>query len=88
MMKILLYLKRYKVVIIWVGLLGLFGYSLWKIQAISNPQPDPDYLKRQQQDQPTKIEIKDSLRQQLENLEATPVDTRPDNVGNADPFNP
>lgn len=86
--QIIKYITQYHVAVIWVVLLGLFGFTLWKIQAISNPKPDPEYLKEKRLDQPSTIEIKDSLRAQLEELENTPVNTQPSNVGIGDPFNP
>lgn len=78
---------KYRLILICLFLLGVFGYSLWRLPAISNPEADPQYLK-QQQTQVFKLEIKDSLRKQLEQLVETPVDTQPDSVGRPDPFNP
>ncbi len=79
---------KYRLSLIWLLLLGLFGYSLFRLGAISNPAADPAYLKDQQKTQATKFEIKDSLRSQLEQLVDTPVDTRPQGLGRPDPFNP
>ena len=80
---------KYRFIIILLVLLGLFGYTLLRLQLISNPQPDPDYLRDKQQTfQTDKIQVKDSLRTQIEQLEATPVDVQADQVGRPDPFNP
>ncbi|MBI4101051.1 hypothetical protein HY441_01080 [Candidatus Microgenomates bacterium] len=81
-------IKKYRLVLISLIILALFGYTLLKIQAISNPQPDSAYIRSQRKNQPTKIEIKDELRKQLEQLVNTSVDVQPDALGNPDPFNP
>lgn len=88
MKKILAILNQYQFFMFWALMLGLFGYSLWQVQKISQPKADEAYVKSQQRDQITTIQIKDSLRQQIEKLEDTPVDTTPNNVGTSDPFNP
>lgn len=88
MKKIANLLLKYRFILITVTVFLLFGFSLWKLQSISNPQPDPAYLEQKRQNLPTKIEIKDSLRSSLENLENTPVDTQSENIGQGDPFNP
>ena len=86
--KLLAAITRYRFPLILLVLAGLFGYSLFKLTAISNPAADPAYLQNQQKAQTTKLEIKDSLRTQLEQLVDTPVDTQPDSLGRPDPFNP
>lgn len=86
--KALAVLTKYRLVLIWLAILGVFGYTLLRLQAISNPQPNPDYIQKQQQNQTTKVEIKDSLRTQLEQLVETRVDTQSDKLGSPDPFNP
>lgn len=80
---------KYRVILISVIILGLFGYTLLKLPAINNPQPDPAYINSQNKNaQVTKIQIKDSLKQQLEKLQDTPVNVTPNAVGKPDPFNP
>lgn len=88
MKKYLDQILKYRFMLFSLIILGLFGFSLWKIQALSNPQPDPDYIRSQQTNQLQEIKIEDSLRQELESLVATPVDTEPENLGHPDPFNP
>ena len=80
---------KYHIILICLIILGLFGYSLGQLRSISNPQPDPAYLNSQQQvSQPTKIQINDSLKTQIEQLEETPVDVTPNTIGKPDPFSP
>lgn len=87
--KILNYILKYKVIIIWLIILSLFGITLLKLQAISNPQPDNAYLEAKQQSYQTdKIRVKDSVRNEIEKLEDTKVNTQPGQTGTPDPFNP
>jgi len=82
-------LKKYHLILIWLLVLFLFGYSLWRFQAITNPKPDEVYLKNKQQTaQDIKIQIKDDLKAQIEGLQNTPVNTQPAQLGTPDPFNP
>jgi hypothetical protein len=83
------YILKYKIIIIWMIILSLFGLTLLKLQSINNPTPDDEYLKSKQQSYQTdKIRIKDSVREEIEKLENIPVNTQPGQVGTSDPFNP
>lgn len=82
---------RYRVIIVWLVVLGLLGFTLWRLQAISNPQPDERYLEQQRNDeenQITDIQLNDDLREKIEILRPNPVDVDPENLGTQDPFNP
>lgn len=85
------YLKpliKYRFVISLLVGAGLFGLLLYKFTLLSQPRTDTDYLKQQQSAEITEIKIDPSLREELEKLEDTKVDTQPDDLGQADPFNP
>jgi len=88
--KILDIIIQYHIVLITLVILGLFGYTLYKIQDISNPQVDPVYIESKRGSQPvaTKLKIKDSVKSQIEQLQETPVNTQPGQLGTNDPFNP
>ncbi len=85
---LLVFFKKWRFVCFWLLVLVLFGYTLWRIQAISNPKPDQAYINSQQSQQATKINIPDSLRAQLENSINTKVNVAPGSLGHHDPFNP
>ncbi|MBI3983676.1 hypothetical protein HY346_00050 [Candidatus Microgenomates bacterium] len=88
MRKIVAILNQYRLSLIWVLVLILFGLILVKLPALTSPPIDQDYLRLQRQSQITNISVKDTLREQLERLVDTPVDTQPHQVGQTDPFNP
>ena len=84
------FLARYRVIVVSLIVLGLLGYTLFRLQAISNPQIDEEYLDQKRADNPITGEIKvdDELIEKINDLEAIPVDVTPDNLGTNDPFNP
>lgn len=87
--QLLNYLYKYRIILIWLGILVLFALSLVKLQAIVNPVADKAYVEAKTKDiQSDRIQIKDSLKQQIEQLQETPVNTQPGQLGTADPFNP
>lgn len=82
---------RYRVLIIWLAIFLLLGFTLWRMQAISNPQPDEAYLQSQREDpknQITDIKLSEELKREIDLLRPTPVDVDPDDLGTQDPFNP
>ena len=82
-------LIRYRTILIAVVFALLLGYSLLRMQLISNPRPDPNYLGSQQSTiQTGSIKVKDSLQEQINKLVDTPVNVQPDILGRPDPFNP
>lgn len=83
------YLYKYRIIIIWLAILLLFGIALVKLQAIVSPAADKAYVDAKTKDiQNDRIQIKDSLKQQINQLQETPVNTQPGQLGTADPFNP
>lgn len=87
--KLLKNLGRYKLILIWLVIGALLSSILWKLQAVNNPVPDPNYLKDQRQESQTKkIQIKDSVKKQIESLQDVPVNAQPPSVGTPNPFNP
>lgn len=88
MKKIVQLLNQYRLSLICLLLLGLFGLVLWRLPALTSPPLDQTYLQSQRQSQITNISVKDELRDQLERLVDTPVNTQPRGVGQSDPFNP
>ncbi|MEX0748915.1 MAG: hypothetical protein WD467_02540 [Candidatus Saccharimonadales bacterium] len=82
-------LNRHRLIISWLVILGLFGFTLWQAQSISDPTHDPDYLRRQQTELPsTTINIDTELQQRIEGLLETKVDAEANNLGTRDPFSP
>lgn len=81
---------RYRVILITLAIFGLFGYTLYRIQQISNPRVDQSYIEAKRGTQPTstKLKIKDSVKTQIEQLQETPINTQPGQLGTSDPFNP
>ncbi len=87
--KVINIIIKYRIIILWSFILLVFGLTLLKFRAISNPTPDDDYLQSKEQSYQTdKIKIKDSVRKEIEKLEDTQINTDPGQVGTTDPFNP
>lgn len=87
--KILEAIIGYRLVIISLVLLLIFGFILLKIQKISNYKSNAAYLEQQQEKtQVRQINIDQRLVEQLQSLEETTIDVRPDNLGTQDPFQP
>lgn len=89
--RILNHVYSYRVIAIWLIVLGLLGFTLWQDLKISDPGIDQQYLQSQRSNQEqnaTDIELDDELRAQIDNLERIPVDTEPRDLGTQDPFNP
>lgn len=88
--KALKFIVKYKTILICLLVLGMFGYTLWRVRVISNPVADPSYVeaKRSNQQNNTKLQVKDALRAQIEQLQEVPVNTQPGQLGTNDPFNP
>lgn len=85
------YIYSYRIILIWLAILALLGFTLWQSLKISDPQVDREYLQEQrtkQQKNATDIELSEELREQIHNLEHTPVDTEPEDLGTNDPFHP
>lgn len=89
--RILSHVYSYRVIAIWLVVLGLLGFTLWQDLKISDPGIDQQYLQSQrssQEQNATDIELDDELRARIDNLERIPVDTEPQDLGTQDPFNP
>jgi hypothetical protein len=87
--RLLKLLKQYRVLIFVLVFAGLCGYCLLKLQIITNPQADPDYIKSKQEiSQTDSIRVKDSLEEEINKLTDTPVNVQPSALGRPDPFNP
>ena len=88
--KVLKILLPKRTVLIIVAIFGLFGYTLWHMQEVMNPRADQGYLnsKRNPANSNNKIQIKDSVKQQIEQLQDTPLNLQPGKLGKPDPFNP
>lgn len=83
------HILKYKIIIIWLVILALFGLTLLKLRAINNPVPDDAYFESKQKSYQTdNIRIKDTVREEIEKLKDTPVNTQPGQTGTNDPFNP
>ncbi len=87
-MNLIRHLTKYRFIAFWILILALFGYSLWRIQALSNPAIDQAYIVSQQKSQTTKVQISDSLRQQLEELQGKPITVKPQHGSRSNPFSP
>lgn len=87
--KFLRVLSQYRVVLVALIILGLFGYTLIRMLDISDPSIDPAYQNAQREKiETTTIRIDDELRARIESLQDTPVNDQPSNLGTNDPFNP
>lgn len=89
--QIVSFIVRYRVILIWLVVLCLLGLTLWRLQAISDPEPDAHYINKQRENpenQVEKIQLPDELRRNIEQLQPNPVDVDPDQLGTQDPFNP
>lgn len=85
------YIQAYRIILIWLVVFALIGFTLLQSIKISEPQVDRSYLQEQRTEQEknaTGIELSEELREQINNLKRTPVDTDPENLGTTDPFNP
>ena len=89
-MKIILkILTRYRFIIIALLVLGLFGYTLIRMQAVSTPQADQAYLEEKRGEiKAEQIKIDNDLRMQIESLKETPINIDLENIGKSDPFSP
>jgi cytoskeletal protein RodZ len=85
------YIRSYRIILIWLLILGLLGFTLWQSLSISNPEANQTYLEQQrskQEESTTNIQLDQQLRSRINNLERNPVDVEPENLGTEDPFNP
>lgn len=83
------FIRHNRLIFTWLIILALFGYTLLQAQAISDPVADEDYLFDQRREIDTAtLNVDEDLKNQIESLLETPVDTTPDNLGTRDPFNP
>lgn len=85
------FVVRYKVILVWLIVLGLLGLTLWRLQSISNPEPDTQHIKMQRdnpENQVVEIKLSDDLRREIDRLRPNPVDVDPNQLGTQDPFNP
>lgn len=85
------YIYAYRIVAIWLLILGLLGFTLWQSLDISDPKINQTYLeqqRKQQEDDTTGIVLDEALRSRINNLEQTPVNVEPGDLGTDDPFNP
>lgn len=88
---IIRHIRAYRTILIWLAVLGLLGFTLVQSQKISDPRVDRAYLEAQRAEQEkstASIELSETLREQINNLERTPVDTDPEELGTSDPFHP
>lgn len=87
--KLLRALSRYRVILVALIILGLFGYTLIRMLDISDPSIDASYQRTQREEiETTTIRIDDDLRARIESLQDTPVNDQPSDLGTNDPFNP
>lgn len=89
--RIISFIVRYRIIIVWLVILCLLGLTLWRLQSISNPEPDASYIKKQRENpdvQVAEIRLTDELRRDIELLRPNPVDVDPNRLGTQDPFNP
>ncbi len=88
--KVLKFILRKRTILITLVICGLLGYTLWHMQAAMNPKADQNYLnsRRNPANSSNKIQIKDSIKQQIEQLQDTPLNLQPGKLGKPDPFNP
>jgi type VI protein secretion system component VasK len=87
--QVLKLVMRFRVIIISLFVLVLLGYSLWQLMQISRPRVDEAYIQQHQgNSENLKLEIKDSLKKQIEQLQPTPVNVQPSPGNQPDPFSP
>lgn len=85
------FLHSYRVIVIWLIILGLVGFTLWQSLKISDPQIDKTYLEQKRSELKKKaidVEMSSELETTVNNLNETPVETDPGDTGTQDPFNP
>lgn len=88
---IIKFLHSYRVIVIWLIILGLVGFTLWQSLKISDPQIDKAYLEQKRSElkkEAIDVEMSSELETTINNLHKTPVETEPGDTGTQDPFNP
>lgn len=86
---ILRQITKHRVIGLSLVTLLLLGFTLWRTQALSNPQPDPAYLNAERSKASSqKITIDTALVEQIKKLTQPKVDVEPKDLGTKDPFNP
>ena len=82
-------LSKYRVIIVALIVLGLFGYTLIRALDINDPRIDHEYREQLREEIETAtISVDAELRERIESLIETPVDDNPSDLGTRDPFNP
>lgn len=89
--RILKPLYTYRIVIIWVLILGLLGFTLIQARQIADPQVDRALLEEQRQtlaEDAITLELNDELESRMQRLQPSPIEASPEELGSRDPFNP
>lgn len=89
--RILKPLYTYRILVIWVLILGLLGFTLIQARQIADPQVDESLLEEQRQtlaEDTITLELNAELESRMQQLQPDPIDASPDELGSRDPFNP
>lgn len=80
-----------RVIITWLLVLVLLGFTLWQALQITEQQVDNDYLeelREETEQEGTALDLEEELRDDIEGLESGAIDIGLDGRGEQDPFNP
>ena len=84
-------LMQYRVIIAWLLVLVLLGFTLWQALEITEQRVDSNYLEelREEAEQDgVALDLEQELRNEIEGLESGAIDIGLDGRGERDPFNP
>ena len=84
-------LIKHRVIIAWLLVLVLLGFTLWQAVEITEQQVDSNYLEelREEAEQDgVTLDLEEELRDEIEDLESGAIDIGLDGRGERDPFNP
>ena len=88
---ILTEVAKHKVVLIWLLILVLLGFTLWQALQITDQQVDQAHLeelREEAEEASTALDLEEDLKDRIESLESGAIDIGLDGRGERDPFNP
>lgn len=83
-------LLEYRVILVWLVVLGLLGFTLWRATIITDPQVDEEHMRVAEEDAAEEVELDldAELETRINQLEPGAIDISLDGRGDRDPFNP
>lgn len=82
---------QHRIIIAWLLVLVLLGFTLWQALQITEQQVDNDYLeelREEAEQEGIALDLEEELRDDIEGLESGAIDIGLDGRGERDPFNP